>query len=599
MDFANFSVENSWDSGFVGRIQFKNITDKPLNGWQFQFVAPFEVKEIWGADIVQLQGNLISVKPKTWNRQIAVGDDISFGFVGEPKTGSITDAFNQPRDFSLNGSQPLPPVSSPPVSSPPVSSPPVSSPPGPSPTPDEITPPADPRFSYGEALQKSFLFYEAQRAGDLPADNRIDWRGDSTLKDGADVGRDLSGGYFDAGDTVKFGMPMTSSMTLLAWGVDEYKNGYQKSGQLDEALDAIKWGTDYLLNAHVAKNGKTQAFYGQVGLGDVDHSYFGRVEDMDVERPAFKIDAQNPGTDLAAEAAASLAAAAMLFQESRPGYSNKLLKNAKQLYRFADEYRGRYSDSIQDADKFYKSWDGYEDELAWGATWLYKATGDQQYLDEAESNYDGVGWTQSWGDKNCGTSVLLAQEKPGNARYRQDAETWLNNWTDGNGGVKYTPGGFAWLTEWGSTRMAANAAFIAGVYSDTVTDPQGKYAAFAEGQIDYLLGDNPNDFSYMVGFGDNYAKQPHHRNATGTPNFNTPADNLHTLYGALVGGPTRASDDAYRDVRSDYVANEVALDYNAGFTGALARMYENFGGDPLSNAELDSLPGISVPESGL
>ena len=72
MDFANFSVENSWDSGFVGRIQFKNITDKPLNGWQFQFVAPFEVKEIWGADIVQRQGNLITVKPKTWNRQIAV-----------------------------------------------------------------------------------------------------------------------------------------------------------------------------------------------------------------------------------------------------------------------------------------------------------------------------------------------------------------------------------------------------------------------------------------------------------------------------------------------------------------------------------------------
>ena len=67
-------------------------------------------------------------------------------------------------------------------------------------------------FNYGEALQKSFLFYEAQRAGDLPVDNRIDWRGDSTLNDGADVGLDLSGGYFDAGDHVKFVFPMASSM---------------------------------------------------------------------------------------------------------------------------------------------------------------------------------------------------------------------------------------------------------------------------------------------------------------------------------------------------------------------------------------------------
>lgn len=75
----------------------------------------------------------------------------------------------------------------------------------------------------------------------------------------------------------------------------------------------------------------------------------------------------------------------------------------------------------------------------------------------------------------------------------------------------------------------------------------------------------------MVGFGENYAKQPHHRNATGTPDFDTLADNRHILYGALVGGPTRPNDNAYRDIRSDYVANEGALDYNAGFTGAIAQ----------------------------
>src|SRR5690348_18319274 len=62
-------------------------------------------------------------------------------------------------------------------------------------------------FNYAEALQESMLFYESQRSGKLPADNRVSWRGDSDLTDGADHGLDLTGGYHDAGDEVKFGLP--------------------------------------------------------------------------------------------------------------------------------------------------------------------------------------------------------------------------------------------------------------------------------------------------------------------------------------------------------------------------------------------------------
>ena len=71
-------------------------------------------------------------------------------------------------------------------------------------------------LNYGEALQKSFLFYEAQRSGALPADNRIAWRGDSALNDGQDVGLDLSGGYYDAGDHMKYSFPMAAAMTMLS-----------------------------------------------------------------------------------------------------------------------------------------------------------------------------------------------------------------------------------------------------------------------------------------------------------------------------------------------------------------------------------------------
>ncbi len=454
--------------------------------------------------------------------------------------------------------------------------------------------------TYRDAVQKSFLFYEAQRSGKLPGDNRIPWRGDSALNDGADVGVDLTGGYYDAGDHVKFGFPMAASMTMLAWGAIEYEDAYQQMGQWDEALDAIKWGTDYILKAHITdNNGQTKEFWGQVGDGNIDHSFWGPPETMTMQRPAFKIDPSNPGSDLAGESAAALAAASMVFQSSNKNYAKQLLDEAKALFDFAETYRGKYSDSITNAAQFYNSWSGYQDELAWGAIWLYKATGDQEYLNKAENHYRGIPstWTQSWDDKSYGTGILLAQET-NQQKYRTDVERWLNYWSDDSGqGIKYTEGGLAWLDTWGSLRYAANTAFLAGVYSDTVNDINGRYSDFAEDQINYILGENPNNRSYVVGFGDNSPKNPHHRGAHGSTsnNIQSPTNNRHVIVGALVAGPSQPNDNAYEDRRENFITNEVALDYNAGFTGALAYLYAEE--MELSPVSLGSIPEplVSTP----
>ena len=47
------------------------------------------------------------------------------------------------------------------------------------------------QYNYGEALEKSMLFYEAQRSGPLPSDHRVEWREDSALGD------EIQGGYYD------------------------------------------------------------------------------------------------------------------------------------------------------------------------------------------------------------------------------------------------------------------------------------------------------------------------------------------------------------------------------------------------------------------
>ncbi|MCY7966129.1 glycoside hydrolase family 9 protein [Bacillus haynesii] len=458
--------------------------------------------------------------------------------------------------------------------------------------------------NYAELVQKSLLFYEAQRSGRLPENSRLNWRGDSGLEDGKDVGLDLTGGWYDAGDHVKFGLPMAYSAAILSWSVYEYRDAYKESGQLDAALGNIKWATDYFLKAHTAP----YELWGQVGNGAQDHAWWGPAEVMPMERPAYKIDASCPGSDLAGGTAAALASASIIFKPTDSSYSEKLLAHAKQLYDFADRYRGKYSDCITDAQQYYNSWSGYKDELTWGAVWLYLATDEQQYLDKALASVSDWGdpaswpyrWTLSWDDVTYGAQLLLAR-LTNDSRFTASVERNLDYWSTGyksNGSterITYTPGGLAWLEQWGALRYASNAAFLAFVYSDWVDDTEkaNRYRDFAVRQMQYMLGDNPQQRSFVVGYGKNPPKHPHHRTAHGSwaDQMNVPENHRHTLYGALVGGPGR--DDSYRDDITDYVSNEVAIDYNAAFTGNVAKMFQLFG---KGHVPLPEFPEKEIPE---
>lgn len=62
------------------------------------------------------------------------------------------------------------------------------------------------------------------------------------------------GGYYDAGDHVKFGLPMAYSVTMLSWGVIEFREEIIRLNQMGHALAAIKWGTDYFIKSHTQPN---------------------------------------------------------------------------------------------------------------------------------------------------------------------------------------------------------------------------------------------------------------------------------------------------------------------------------------------------------
>ncbi len=439
------------------------------------------------------------------------------------------------------------------------------------------------KFNYGEALQKSLLFYELQRSGDIDEKTaRTNWRGDSGMNDGSDVGLDLTGGLYDAGDNVKFNLPMAYTATVLAWSVYEDKAAYQKSGQLDYALGNIKWICDYLMKCHP----QDEVYYYQVGSGSADHAWWGAAEVMQMARPAYRVDKNSPGSTVVGEAAAALAACAAVYSSIDKSYAEKCLKHAKSLYKFAESTKSDAGYTA--ANGFYNSWSGFYDELTWAAVWLYIATNDKSYLNKAkeyetkcEGNYK---WTLCWDDKYNGAVCLLAN-LTGESRYKQKIEKNLDWWCGiGGESVTYTPKGLAWVDQWGSLRYATTAAFVAASYVEGGQCPSGKvkaYSDFCESQVNYALGSTGR--SFVVGFGKNPPEHPHHRTAQGSwaDNMNEPNYHRHTLYGALVGGPDAS--DGYNDTVSDYSKNEVADDYNAGFTGALAKLYKKYGGETLKN----------------
>ncbi|MCR5848594.1 MAG: glycoside hydrolase family 9 protein [Lachnospiraceae bacterium] len=457
------------------------------------------------------------------------------------------------------------------------------------------------KYNYGEALQKSLLFYELQRSGDLPEKVRCNWRGDSCLNDGKDAGIDLTGGWFDAGDNVKFNLPMSYSASMLAWSVYEDKEAYEEAGQLEYALSNIKWANDYFIKCHP----KDDVYYYQVGNGSQDHSFWGSGEVVEyrMNRPSYCVTKDKPGSAVCGETAASLALCSIVYKDTDEAYSKKCLEHAKSLYKFA---RDTKSDSgYTEANGFYDSWSGFYDELAWSGVWLYLATNDQTYLNNAKTDYNSANqdfnWSMCWDDVHIGAAVMLAKIT-GEDKYKNAVEKHLDWWSTGTSNgerITYTPKGLAWLDSWGSLRYATTTAYVASIYaeSDACTSSKKKaYEDFALSQANYALGDT--GFSYEIGFGKQYPHNPHHRTAQGSycDNMNEPNPGRHILYGALVGGPDAS--DNYTDTVSNYNTNEVACDYNAGFTGLLAHLYSKYKGQTIKDFGAVEETGLEIYADG-
>jgi hypothetical protein len=447
------------------------------------------------------------------------------------------------------------------------------------------------KYPYDTAFGMSLFFYEAQRAGALPADNRVLWRGDSPAGPSKNDGA-LTGGWYDAGDHVKFNYPMFTSASRLAVATWKYENAlaassFDGASNLYWARREVRWVMDYIVRCHTAD----RVLVAQVGDGGIDHGYIGRAEYMNVQRPVATVSADKPGADLVGAAAAALANGHMALKAFDPTFAATCLEHSKTLFDWAVETadRGTYDDSVTGAKQFYKSTGVYH-QITYSAASLFVATGDKKYSDAAMkwavapepgpygpfmSYGDWIGWNMLWFD---GAVLMLDKGMdPGTAvGFKSQLSRTINNWVRGAGEIKVSPKGQRFISQWGSNRYIGNAAAIA-LMAAPHFDPAFANTArcFAVSQINYVLGDAGR--SFMVGFGKDPPLRPHHRNAACKLSeqaqcgalFGDPRPSPNVLHGALVGGPPRP-DDSFPDDRQDYISGEVAVDYNAGLTIALA-----------------------------
>jgi endoglucanase len=390
----------------------------------------------------------------------------------------------------------------------------------------------------------------------------------------------VDGGWYDAGDFMKFGLPMGFAVYCLLKCYDAFpeeasfddNNSWGAVGTKDnipDILNEAKVGTDYLLKAVVSSSQVVR----DVGNAGQDHQALSESGYANSDRLRNRSAANCDGADVPGFYAAALACMSVLYKKYDSTYAAACLQKAKDAYSFAKSHvkvcGNLPVDGATGKPYYYDSL--YEDKLACAAVELFRATKEANYLKDAKDfipadpHYDVLGYA------HC--ADLAAFEL-----FRQGEKTYQNAWsTDLNiemkrvvsSGPQLVVGATVNTTNWGVCRTVGNSAFSAALLYTIRGDKRLK--DYVLQQVKWLAGMNPYTKSWITQYGTGFPQNPHSRNDI----------NLRPvrLTGGIVSGPTAGNcsgDDkskctfGFNDNTGEYRNTECALDYNCGAIGAVA-----------------------------
>lgn len=421
---------------------------------------------------------------------------------------------------------------------------------------------------------------------------------------------DVTGSWFDAGDFGVYGVNMGISIWTLqsAYERIEAPDLLEASGWADgrmqlpetgngvsEILDEARWGLESLLALQIpdgaqvwtaalgATATRDQALKLQNidGSGLVHHKLSGRQwpplpmwpwEDVQ-ERVLYP-----PSTAATLALAATGAQCARLWAGKDDAFSARCYAAAIRAYDAAKRHPAILASNNFDGSGGYTD-DTLGDEFAWAAAELYITTGDPAYLEDLQSNpaFNTAMDTFGWADVGLMPAISLALNSDGrSAATAGQARQMVIRAADSALSVRDAEGYRVPLRAseyaWGSNSIALNRGLVLAAAYDLTSDV--KYRDGAIDAMEYVLGRNIIDQSYVSGYGARPMQAPHHRiwAQSVDPAFPPPPP------GALSGGAnniamtdpvamklkgTCAPMACWADDAEAYALNEVAINWNA------------------------------------
>lgn len=382
---------------------------------------------------------------------------------------------------------------------------------------------------------------------------------------------DVTGGWHDAGDYGRYVVPAAKAVADLLYAYDANPDlysdniGIPESGNgIPDILDETRYELEWML--------KMQSSSGGVYHKVTCENFPGYVMP---ENETEELIVTPVSTTATANFCASMAMAYEFYKEIDKDFAQQCLSAAENAWTFLENNTSLIFKNPEDitTGAYNDSNDG--DERYWAAAQMYRATGESKYLDKLNSMYakSGLDWS-TVGD--YGNIALLTMEGiDKNSGVYTNAKNTVIKEADKfkkESGYNSYPVSVSSFN-WGSNMTIANAGVILGLAYGITGDES--YNKVAEGNLNYLLGNNPNGVCYVTGYGTVSPKNPHHRPSMAKKT---------AMKCMLVGGVNSALEDdaakaylakspkakCYIDHSESYSTNEIAIYWNSPLTYLLS-----------------------------
>lgn len=426
---------------------------------------------------------------------------------------------------------------------------------------------------------------------------------------------DVTGGWYDAGDYGKYtvGEGYAAWMMLNTYERLKLKQSYKmqpfRDGRLsiprgqngqNDLLDVARTGIEFMLKMQIPDGNTAELIRGaepggQVNIlrqdvgGMVHHKVHADLDTPIPLRPSqdnLERALYPPSTAATLHLAAVGAQCARIWRDIDPAFSARCLTAARRGYAAALAVPDAYALDINYGGGGYED-EEINDEFFWATSELLITTGEAQYQNRLATYRSGVGASlQSrdayWGYvEYFGLMSMLAQvptyegvaELPGYIRDARAgmlsvAERFYEEAEDSAYGLPYAGTNYYWGS---NANLLSRSLVMAHAYE---IGGNANYQKTVINVMDYLLGRNPMNTSYISGYGTNAMEKPHHRFWGNSMDATLPKPHPGTMSGgpnninflepvaqALEGNCTGQT--CWVDDAGAYTMNEVSIVWNS------------------------------------